>query len=92
VDDIEELEAGPSEDSVFHRDDRLSSSEASELEARVADFARTSCHARWNVGEEVPRHLLIPTDRDPELWAVRVKVSMYSCSMYCLTHCRLDSR
>jgi hypothetical protein len=91
VDDISELEAGPSGDSMFHRDDRLSASEASELEARAARLAGTSHRARWNLDEEVPRHFLIPTDRDPELWAVRVKVSMYLRSMYCLTHPRLDS-
>jgi hypothetical protein len=77
VDDTEELDAGPSDDPAFYHDDRLSATEASELEERARDFARASDRTRQYGGEEGSRHLRVPAHYDPNLWAVLVKVSVF---------------
>ncbi|KAH9982574.1 hypothetical protein BGW80DRAFT_1263871 [Lactifluus volemus] len=78
ADDLEESVADPSERPVFLPDDRISATEASELEARINDFAKDSGHAHRYEVDVVPQHLLVPTDSDPGIWAVRVKLGFES--------------
>ena len=45
------------------------------------------------VPEDVPQHFLLPTQGDPELWAVRVKVRhTFWARIQHLTHCSTASR
>jgi hypothetical protein len=82
ADDLEESVTDPSERPAFLPDDRVSATEASEWEARVKDFAKDSAEAyRYDV-DVVPQHLLVPTDSDPGIWAVRVKVSHRTVHKY----------
>jgi hypothetical protein len=74
ADDLDESVADPSERHGFLPDDRVSATEARELEARVKDFAKDSAEANRYDVDVVPQHLLVPTDSDPGVWAVRVKV------------------
>jgi len=64
--------------------DRLSAMEASELEVQASDFAGTSRRARLYEGGVIPHRLLAPTVGHPDLWAIRVKVSLH-LSLYVLS-------
>jgi hypothetical protein len=85
ADDLEESDAGLDEGPAFPLDDRRSATEASDLEARARDFVVASRRGYHHEGDVVPQHLLVPTDRDPGLWAVRVKVSHHHVHEYYLT-------
>jgi hypothetical protein len=64
--------------------DPLSAMEASELEVQASDFAGTSRRARLYERGVIPHRLLAPTVGYPDLWAIRVKVSLH-LSLYVLS-------
>ena len=84
IDDIkdEESEVGPSNGPSLLRDASLAVAEASELQARATDRTAASSYPRWYDGGGAPRHLLVPRQDDPDMWAVRVKVCTLSITLY----------
>lgn len=70
--------AGAGEGPGMHPDDRLSAVEAAELEARARYFARMPRRDRPYDTMSLPQNLLVPSVHDPDMWAIRVKVDLYS--------------
>ena len=54
--------------------------EAAELRA-LANARRTVRAQKLDGLNEVPQHFLVPTQGDPDMWAVRVKVRHIFCSI-----------
>jgi hypothetical protein len=77
ADDLDKSDAGLAEGPAFLPDDRVSATEASELEARARDFMTDYRRGSLREGDQLPQHLLVPTLSDPHIWAVCVKVSHY---------------
>ncbi|KAH9954821.1 hypothetical protein BGW80DRAFT_1467541 [Lactifluus volemus] len=74
ADDLDESDAGLAEGPAFLPDDRVSATEASELEARARDFMTDYRRGYLREGDQLPQHSLVPTLSDPHIWAVRVKI------------------